>query len=186
MAKKSTPVTSDHGLKETLKVDYNTPGHDPRGDATPLFRKTRQSLIEREKGRCWLSGMTAEESGAPLEAHHYPVERSFAERWDWVRFAKDCQAGQWGQGAKDFDWVNFFVGAEQITAEDTGLPYLKVSDPYLFVDNMLVNGRLLAKKYHTGLDEGVHTLPEPVFLAQKYLAEGYKFSDVEIIHHDQE
>lgn len=184
MSKK--PVTQDHELKETLTVDYNTPGHDPRGAATLLFTRTRLELIERERGRCWLTGMTAAESGAPLEAHHYPVERSFAEGWDWPRFAKDCQAGRFGPYAKSFDWVAFFVGSQTIQREDTGKPFVKVVDPYLFVDDMRVNGMLLAKKFHTGPDEGKHTLPDPVWLAQGYLAEGFKFSDFEVVHHSQE
>jgi hypothetical protein len=180
------PVTEDHEQRETLTVDVIVPGHDARGDATPLFRHTRLQLIEREGGRCWLSGLTAQEAGAPLEAHHYPVERCFAEKWDWPRFAKDCKAGHWGPYAQTFDWDNFFAGATSITAEDTGKPYLKVVDPYAFVDNMLVNGRLLTKANHIGKDEGVHCLPEPIYLARKYLTEGYKFSEIEIIHHSQE
>ncbi len=183
---KRAPVTQDHSAKETLAVDYNTPGHAARGAATALFSRTRIALIEREHGRCWLSGQTAAQSGAPLEAHHYPVERSFAERWDWARFAKDCQAGHWGPYAQGFDWVDFFACAVTIIAEDTGKPYLKVRDPYVFVDDMRVNGRLLAKKYHTGPDEGIHCLPEPIYFAQKYLAEGYRFSPTEVIHHQDQ
>ena len=105
MAAKNTPVTDDHEQKDTIAVDVIVPGHDARGSATPLFHKTRLQLIEREKGKCWLSGMTAKQAGAPLEAHHYPVERCFAERWDWTRFSKDCQAGHWGPYAKAFDWT---------------------------------------------------------------------------------
>jgi hypothetical protein len=181
-----TPVTQDHEQTDTLKIDVIEPGHDARGSASALFRRTRLELIEREGGRCWLSGMTAEESGHPLEAHHRPVERCFAERWDWPRFARDCKAGEWGRYAQAFDWDSFFFGAETIIAPDTAKPYVKVVDPYQFVDNMLVNGRVLAKQYHTTPDEGQHDLDEPRFLAQKYLAEGYKFSSIEVIHHAQE
>ena len=60
------------------------------------------------------------------------------------------------------------------------------SNPYSFVDDMNVNGRLLCKAHHIGKDEGIHDLPEPVWLAQRYGKEGYKFSDIEIIHHEQE
>jgi len=64
--------------------------------------------------------------------------------------------------------------------------FLKVADPYLFVDDMTVNGKLLAKQFHIGNDEGIHDLPMPVYLAQGWLVEGYKFSSIEIIHHAQE
>jgi hypothetical protein len=189
-----TPVTQDHEQKETLTVDVIVPGHDARGAATPLFSRTRKLLIARDGARCWLSGMTAEESGAPLEAHHHPVERCFAEMWNWPRFAEACKAGVWGPHAAAFDWDAFFVGAVTVNVPadpaDPADPvpaysFLKVADPYLFVDDMTVNGRLLAKQFHTGKDEGIHDLPLPIYLAQGWLVEGYKFSNVEIIHHEQ-
>lgn len=154
-------VEQVHEERETLTVDVNIPGHDPR-KATPLFIKTRKHLIEREGGRCWVCGCTAEESGHPIEAHHYPIERSFAEMVDW------SEGSQIRKDFPNFGWGSF-----------------DPSDPYTFVDDMNVNGRLLCKAHHIGRDEGVHALPEPVWLAQRYGKEGYKFSDVEIIHHDQ-
>lgn len=165
------PVTDDHEQRETLSVDYIIPGHAARGAATPLFVRTRKALIEREGGKCWLSGLTAEQLNAPLEAHHYPIERCFAEAIDWVRFSNDAKFGHWGPYAQAFDWATFLAAEPR--------------DPYSFVDDMTVNGRLLGKQFHTGKDEGVHGLPEPIWLAQKYLAEGYKFSEIEVIHHDQ-
>jgi hypothetical protein len=183
-------VTQDHELKETLKVDINVPGHEARV-TTALFRRSREALIEREQGRCWVSGMTAEEAGQPLEAHHHPVERSMANMWDWERFAVDCKAGYWGPHAQSFDWETFFKGAQHVRIEVPAtddeeahtITVLKPKDPYLFVDDMTVNGRLLAKEFHTGINSGIHTLPEPLFLAQKYGMEGYVFSSTETIHH---
>lgn len=152
-------VQEVHALKEDLQVNVNTPGHDPRV-STPLFVRSRKHLLERDGGVCWVCGCNEVETGHPLEAHHYPIERSFAEMVDW---------GEGSQIRKDFPkfgWGSF----------DT-------ADPYSFVDDMNVNGRLLCKAHHIGKDEGVHALPEPVWLAQRYGKEGYKFSDVEIIHH---
>lgn len=197
-------VTEVHEVKRTLRVDVLIPGHQPRGCASPLFERTRQALIEREGGRCWLSGLTAEELGAPLEAHHYPIERCYAEGVDWQRFARDAKAGHWGVYAQAFDWGKFFEGAttktievpeEVIPASCHGpgftipahtISYLVPVDPYVFVDNMLFNGRLLGLQFHTGADAGVHEVPEPEWLAQKFLIEGYKFSPTEVIHHGQE
>jgi hypothetical protein len=175
-----TEVTQDHEQRETLAVDYNIPGHEARGAASALFTRTRQLLIAREAGRCWLSGLTETELG-PMEAHHFPIERCFAEGIDWPRFSNDCKFGLWGPYAQAFDWEAFFDGA---TRDEAGR--LVPVDPYLFVDDMTVNGRLLGKQYHTGKDEGVHMLPEPIWLAQKYMVEGYQFSAVEVIHHAQE
>lgn len=155
-----TDVTAIHEEKNTLSVDVFIPGHDPRV-TTPLFRKSRLHLLERDGGRCWVCGCTAEESGHPIEAHHYPIERSFMMMIDWApgsQIRKDFPAFGWGS----FDEAH----------------------PETFVDDMNVNGRLLCKAHHIGKDEGVHTLPEPVWLAQRYGKEGYKFSDIEIIHHE--
>lgn len=163
-----TDVNQDHIEKETLVVAVYIPGHDPRV-STPLFDRTRKLLIEREGGRCWISGQTAEESGHPLEAHHYPIERSFAEAVDWPRFANEARAGHYGPHAQAFDWAGFLAKSP--------------IDPYLFVDDMTANGLLLAKEFHTAADAGVHMIPHPMWIAQKFLKDGFKFSDYEIIHH---
>jgi hypothetical protein len=178
-------VKEIHEEKLTLSVDVNIPGHDPRV-TTPLFIHSKAALIAREGGRCFVSGQTADESGHPLEAHHHPIERSFANMIDWVRFAKDCQAGIWGPHPMAFDWVGFFIGGETVTVDlpAAKVSYVKPLDPYLFVDDMRVNGMLLSKPFHTMVDMGIHNLPYPVWIAQRYGIEGYKFSNVEIIHHE--
>ena len=183
-------VEQIHEQKETLSVDVLLPGHAPRKE-TALFEHTRKLLIEREGGRCFVSGQTAEELGQPLEAHHHPIERCFAEIIDWSLFSKDCKAGHWGIHAQAFDWEGFFKGAKQMTvAGETPLHpdtvYLLPVDPYLFVDDMRVNGLLLGKPFHTGKDEGIHTLPFPIWLVQKYAIEGTQFTPTEVIHHDPE
>lgn len=180
-------VEQIHEQKETLAVDVLIPGHAPRKE-TALFEHSRKLLIEREGGRCFISGMTAEQLGAPVEAHHHPVERCFAEVIDWSRFATDCKAGHWGPHAQAFDWDGFFKGARQMTvAGETPLhpdyTYLIPADPYLFVDDMTVNGLLLGKQFHTAKDAGIHTLPFPDWIVQKYAIEGYRFSPTEVIHH---
>lgn len=161
-------VTRTHEEKETLVVDVNLPGHEPRA-TTALFRHTKQKLIEREGGRCFICGGTAESTGHPLEAHHHPVERSLANMVDWPLFRSECEAGMWGAHAAAFDWSGF-----------------DPADPYTFVDDMTVNGLLLCKEHHTGRDEGIHDMPYPLWIAQKYGREGYQFSVIEIIHHEQE
>ncbi|PVX61219.1 hypothetical protein [Paraburkholderia unamae] len=182
-------ITKAHTEKETLTVEVNIPQHEER-KATALFEHSRKQLIEREGGRCFISGMTAEELGAPLEAHHHPIERCFADCTDWSRFANDCKAGHWGPHAQAFDWNRFFEGAKQMTiAAETPLHpdthYLIPVDPYLFVDDMTVNGLLIGKRFHTMADSGIHTIPFPDWIAQKYEVEGYQFSPTEAIHHDE-
>lgn len=185
-----TDVTQTHEEKETLVVDVLLPGHAPRKE-TALFEHSRKLLIQREGGRCFISGMTADELGEPLEAHHHPIERCFAEIIDWSRFAADCKAGHWGPHAQAFDWDKFFAGAKAVTvAAETPLhphtTYLVPADPYLFVDDMTVNGLLLGKQFHTVKDAGIHALPFPIWIVQKYAREGYQFTPTEVIHHDPE
>ena len=165
-------TTAAHVEKETLSVDVNVPEHGARV-TTALFTRTRLALIAREGGRCFICCRTEAEAG-PLEAHHHPLERCFAEEIDWQRAALDCQAGVMaftpGQRAamEAFDWTKF--------------------DPAhweTFVDDMTVNGLLLCKDHHTAADDGIHTVPGPIFLAQRYAKEGVKFNSREVIHHDQ-
>lgn len=161
-------VTETHEERETLAVDVLLPGHDPRV-TTPLFTHTRAALIERERGRCFVCGGTEQDSGHPLEAHHHPIERSTANMIDWPRLAEDCRAGVWGPIAQSFDWDGFLAAQ----------PF----DPYRFVDDMTVNGMLVCRNHHTAKNTGIHTLPFPLWVAQKYAKDGYKFSDIETIHH---
>lgn len=158
-------TTQIHEEKETLVVEVNIPGHEAR-TTTTLFLHSKKTLITRERGRCFICGGTAETTGHPLEAHHHPVERSLANMIDWDLFRSECQAGMWGAHAQAFDWSKF-----------------NPADPYTFVDDMTVNGLLLCKAHHTGKDEGIHDMPYPLWIAQKYGQEGYQFSDVEVIHH---
>ena len=154
-------VTETHEEKETLSVDVLLPGHEARV-TTPLFRHSRQALEEREGGRCFVCGCTAPEVG-PLEAHHHPIERSFAEMVDWgpdSRIRRDYPK---------FDWAAFDAAG---------------GDPYLFVDDMNWNGLLLCKAHHIGRDEGIHALPFPIWVAQRYGREGYQFSAAEKLHHE--
>lgn len=161
------PTTEIHEEKETLHVDVLIPGHEARTE-TELFRRTRESLLTRECGRCFICGGTEETTGHPLEAHHHPVERSMANLVDWPRFQRDCLEGVYGPYARLFDWEHF-----------------DPADPMRFVDDMRVNGMLLCKAHHTGLDEGIHCLPYPLWIAQRLGAEGYRFSPTETIHHKE-
>lgn len=163
---KAAGNTAAHAEKETLAVDVNIPEHEARA-TTALFTRTRKLLIAREKGRCFICGRNEKEAG-PLEAHHHPIERCFAEEIDWDRVAIDCRAGMWGKYAQAFDWSKF--------------------DPKHwenFVDDMTVNGLLLCKDHHTAKDDGIHTVPGPIWLAQRYAKEGVKFNSREVIHHEQ-
>jgi hypothetical protein len=161
-----TDETAAHVESETLKVDVDIPEHDARV-TTALFTRTRKEVLATG-ARCYICDLTEAESGAPLELHHFPVERSLANLIDWSLFKEQALRGDYGSGPKGFDWSNF--------------------DPMhweTFVDDMTINGLVLCQKHHIGQDEGIHMLPHPLWIAQRSAKEGYKFNSLEIIHHDQ-
>lgn len=156
-----------HVERETLTVDVNIPAHDPRV-TTSIFRRTRLQALEDAGGRCWVCGQTAEETGHPLEAHHFPVERCMAELVDWELFMRQAVAGDYGPRVQSFDWKTFDAEHWEV-----------------FVDDMRHNGLVLCKAHHIGKDEGIHMLPHPIWLAQRFAKDGYSFNSVEVIHHEQ-
>lgn len=160
------PVEKVHEERETLSVDVNIPGHAPRTE-TSLFERTRKVLIEREGGRCWVCGRTETEAG-PLQVHHYPVERSLANGIDFSLVERDCKAGMYGPYAKAFDWDKFRASG----------------DVYSFVDDATVNGIVLCRDHHIGKDAGIHWLPHPLWIAQRYMKAGYQYTPEEKICHE--
>lgn len=150
----------EHEQKLTLHVDIFEPDHADRV-TTSLFTRTKQDLITATDGRCWICNRTAGEAGQPLEAHHWGVERCFAETpgllWEMVK--KDFPNFPWDQ----FD----------------------PTKPYDFVDNMGPNGQgvLLCKLHHTG-ELGVHSIPFPIWRMLRYLPPGYQISPDQVIMHD--
>lgn len=146
-----------HSQSETHQTQVNVPDHVKR-TASRLFETTRKALIKRDGG-CFICGGVKE-----LEAHHHPVEWSFAMMVDFSpasRIRKDFPL---------FDWAAFDSAGD---------------NPYSFVDNMLHNGLLLCKTHHIKVNQGIHAMPYPLWVAQRYGREGYKFSDIETIHHQR-
>lgn len=184
-------VTQTHEEVETLTVDVELPGHAPRTE-TPTYSRTHKQRVAVDD-RCWVCRRTAAESGHPLETHHHPIERSLAEMIDFELVQADCQAGEYGDAARQFDWEDFWNGSTTqtytVTWEDSTVEQVTIrvpADPYKFVDNMLVNGRVLCKEHHTGKDAGMHAMPFPLVLGEKYGRKGYRFTATQILHHGDE
>jgi len=182
-------MTDAHDENKTVHVEVEIPEHADRV-TTHLFSESRREIL---KGNpvCWICGEPYSKE-SPLEAHHWIVERCLANMIDWTLLKEACLAGDHGEAPKNFDWDKFFEGAEEIKydafTDDRGVKwpagsYLQPKNVYMFVDDMTVNGKLLCKKHHIGKDEGIHSMTYPLWLAQRYGKPGYKFSDVEVIHH---
>ena len=160
-----TDITAAHVEKETLSVDVNLPEHAARS-TTALFARSRHEVLATG-AVCFTCQLGEAETGHPLELHHYPIERCFAESGlvDWDVFRAQALAGDYGPAAQSFDWSRFDPESWE-----------------LFVDDMRHNGRVLCKPHHIGADEGVHMVPEPIWLAQRFVRDGVQFNHLEVIH----
>lgn len=152
-------MIGDHEEKEIIEVDVFAPGHEKRM-ASALFEKTRKKQLTLTPV-CWICGRTAKESGHPLEAHHRTVEWQFAKGdIDWEKVKADYP---------HFDWDSFDPE----------------KDPYKFVDDMTAQGLILCKEHHTGKDTGIHDVPFPIWIMQRYLKSGTKWSPTIVIEHGE-
>jgi hypothetical protein len=152
------------------RIAVNIPGHADRV-TTPLFVHTRKQLIEREGGRCFICNRTEEESGFPLESHHWIIERCLSEVADWT-YAREAI----------FKLEAYIKYAADFARSNPTLP-----DIMTFVDDQTANGLLLCKEHHTvdGKDVpcGIHELPFPQWLFQRVCQDGFQFTASEKIEH---
>ena len=149
--------TPAHEEKETLLVDVEIGAHKERA-ATALFERTRKEYMDKVGHRCWICGADEKAAGEPLQLHHRVIERCFAEEdIDWAKVREDVP---------DFPWATF-----------------DPKDPYAFVDNCHYNGVVLCRKHHTERDSGTHMLPFNLWVMQRYLKNGTRFSPTETITH---
>ena len=80
------------------------------------------------------------------EVHHFIVEWAYADAIDWDKIKADYP---------DFDWSSFK------TAED-------------FVDSEF-NMRVLCAIHHRGKGYGIHEMPYPIWVVQRYLKKGFDY-----------
>ncbi len=83
-------------------------------------------------------------SKAAREVHHMIIEWAFADAIDWSKVKADYP---------DFDWATF-------------------KEPGDFVDSAY-NMRVLCATHHRGADRGIHAIPYPIWLAQRYVKAGF-------------
>jgi hypothetical protein len=129
------------------------PHHEVRKN-TALYNKTHASMKHLP---CFICGKTNKKDGIHVETHHFYCEKAMQNCYDWKKFAEfatTCHHFQTGNLMGDlFDW--------NAVAEN----------PDLFVDstsNMIV----LCKEHHTS-HLGIHHVPFPEFLAQKFAKDGF-------------
>jgi len=86
-------LVNAHAVSRTLHETVYTPTHPQRGSSSSEFQASKDAL-EKESPTCYICGRTAEQSGAPLEAHHVPLEWSLKNSADLAKILIDYpQAG---------------------------------------------------------------------------------------------
>jgi len=157
-------IVLSHQEKKTLSMLVNIPEHKDR-TVTSLFRNTRKTLkhltprfvFHANPGKCFICGQTEQQLSSPLQAHHFGIERCFAEgdiNWNIVK-----------EDFPDFNWAIF-----------------NPLQPYQFVDNMATQGMMLCETHHIGKDTGIHNLTFSLWIMQRYLKSGYQYNDREILN----
>ena len=140
-------------LSNHYTVHY--PAHEPR-KASSTYTKTHRAMKSMP---CFICGKTNLADGIHVETHHFYCEKVFQNVFDWPKFgefAGMCHNLQTGELIGPlFDW-----------AEVARNPDLFVDSPH----NMIV----LCKEHHTSGARGIHHVPFPDWLAQK-------FANVEIL-----
>jgi len=109
---------------------------------------------------CFICGKSNKKNNISTETHHFYVEKAAQNAIDWIKFgefAKICYNIQTGENIGDpFDWAAV------------------AKNPDLFVDskyNMIV----LCKEHHISGKRGIHHVPFPNWVLQKWGKDGFQF-----------
>ena len=140
-----------HGRRMSNHYTVYYPAHAPRKNSS-IYNKTHAQLKTQP---CFVCGKTSAD-GLHMETHHYYCEKAFQNAYDWKKFAQFAQTCYTPQGIRlgpQFDW-------DAVAAD----PDIFVDSPY----NMIV----LCKEHHTSGGRGIHHVPYPDWIAQKFARDG--------------
>ena len=130
------------------------PKHERKSSA--IYRKTHKQMKHMP---CFICGKTNEKDNIYVETHHFYIEKAAQNAIDWKvfgDFADKCYNMQTGESLAKFDWGEV------------------AKNPDLFVDsqqNMIV----LCKQHHTSGSFGIHHVPFPDWILQKFPKDGFQF-----------
>jgi len=136
-----------HGFLRTSHYTVYYPAHKERS-YSPIYAKTHAQMKHLP---CFICGKTNEQDGIHVETHHFFCEKALQNAYDWKRFgefAQTCYVRGECIGPL-FDWDQVALNSD-----------LFVDSPY----NMMV----LCKEHHTSAGRGIHHVPFPEWIAQKF------------------
>ncbi len=143
----------EHTRNLSTHYTVHFPDHEAR-KASSIYAKTHRQMKHLE---CFICGKTNEKDGIHVETHHFYCEKSLQNAFDWEKFGKfadNCHNFYTGEPLAKFDWKEVAL------------------NPDLFVDsphNMIV----LCKEHHTSGNRGIHHVPFPEWIAQKFVKDGF-------------
>ena len=131
------------------------PAHDDRKNSS-IYTATHKRMKDME---CFICGKSNLEHNIHVETHHFYIQKSLQNAIDWKKFG-------------DFAATQHNVQTAVCLAD--GFDWNKVAaNPDIFVDsphNMIV----LCKEHHTSGGKGIHHVPFPEWIAQKFVVRGYE------------
>ena len=134
----------------------NYPFHEKRIESS-IYRKSRKEMIHLP---CFICGKFKGDDDTSVEAHHFYIEKSASNAIDWIKFgifANNLYNFQTGEKIGDkFIW-------EEVR-----------KNPEIFVDSKY-NMIILCKEHHTSGKFGIHHVPFPEWILQRFPVEGFKF-----------
>ncbi len=156
--KPPTEVIPNITKKMSNHYTIHYPLHGKR-KPTALYRRTRHELIYNKKLTCFICNKKNDDNES-LETHHFYCEKYAQTMIDWKKFgefAKNCHNIQTGENiGETFNW-------DEVE-----------NNPDIFVDsphNMVV----LCKQHHTSGNKGLHHVPFPDWILQKYPKNNFEF-----------
>lgn len=149
-----------HSQKETDSYVIHYPDHEDR-TSSPLYVKSHYQLTHVEDRPCFICGIrNADKPEHPIETHHYFAEWSAMNGVDWIKFGQLAAIMYHPQTNECigplFDWSEV------------------AKDPGIFVDSVL-NLVTICKGHHVGSENGIHHVPWPLWILQRYEKDGFEF-----------
>jgi len=155
------PVPHNDGKPKKVTNHYTVvyPPHERRKDSA-LYHRTHNDLCLKKRLPCFICGKQGA-PGQPMETHHFYVEKVAQSGIDWPQFAEFAK--------RTYNIQTGLCLADNITDWS-----MVEQCPDIFVDspqNMIV----LCKEHHISGHKGIHHVPFPDWILQKWAANGHQF-----------